>query len=244
MLTTSRHFVRRAALRAASSPSPLISKSRSITTSPFALRTKVSPSIAQQIPRRFYSEEKSGENKDGEQGSVGEAVNAAKEYVSEAVDSAKGAFESATETASQFAPRAFGGERDGGDRRSGGFERRDQNRERRPYNDRQGGDRGGYGGDRGGFGSSRGGDRGGYGGDRGGFGGDRGGDRRGPRDAPLEVKPTTNVYVGNLLFDVAATDLEREFAQFGKITKSLIATDDRGLSKGYVFQLSFFGGKD
>ncbi|CAG8982506.1 hypothetical protein HYALB_00002286 [Hymenoscyphus albidus] len=105
-----------------------------------------------------------------------------------------------------------------------------------------GGDRGGYGGDRGGYGGDRGGgrggDRGGYGGDRGGYGGGRGGDRggyggdRAPRPAPT---PNNTIYVGNLLFDVTAADLEREFAQFGTITASQIATDPKSLSKGFGY---------
>ncbi|KAG9245559.1 hypothetical protein BJ878DRAFT_533833 [Calycina marina] len=57
---TSQHFVRRAALRAASSaPSTsFISKSRSInTSSPFALRPKVQQSIAPSVFRRFASDD-------------------------------------------------------------------------------------------------------------------------------------------------------------------------------------------
>lgn len=97
-----------------------------------------------------------------------------------------------------------------------------------------------------GFGGDRGGDRGG----RGGYSNDRQGGFRNREDrgerapqrfnrdregaAPRIVKPTQSIYVGNLLFDVTAADLEREFAQFGTISKALIATDDRGLSKGYV----------
>ncbi|CAG8949239.1 hypothetical protein HYFRA_00004864 [Hymenoscyphus fraxineus] len=123
----------------------------------------------------------------------------------------------------------------------------------RRYGDDRGGGRGGYGGDRGGYGG--GGDRGGYGGGggRGGYGGDRGGGGgrggygggrgggyggggggrdRAPRPAPT---PTNTIYVGNLLFDVTAADLEREFAQFGTITASTIATDPKSLSKGFGY---------
>jgi RNA recognition motif-containing protein len=51
-------------------------------------------------------------------------------------------------------------------------------------------------------------------------------------DKPLI--PTPGIYIGNLLFDVTAADLEREFAPFGKISSAVVATDARGLSKGYV----------
>jgi nucleolin len=67
------------------------------------------------------------------------------------------------------------------------------------------------------------------------FGGDRGRapqsfDRGTPPDRVLT--PTNSVYVGNLLFDVADSDLRREFEQFGNIKGVIIATDARGLSKG------------
>jgi len=107
-------------------------------------------------------------------------------------------------------------------------------REERPsYNNQNGSDRGGFGGDRGGYG--RGGDRGGYGGDRGGLGADRrgGGFQQGARP-PIErnLTPTAGVYIGNLLFDITAADLTREFEQFGTIKSAVIASDARGLSKG------------
>ena len=100
----------------------------------------------------------------------------------------------------------------------------------RPPYDRRGGDRGS--GDRGG--------RGGYVGDRGSYGGDRGmqrdrnGGGRSFEAAERILTPTPGIYVGNLLFDVTTADLEREFGQFGKIISTTIATDGRGLSKGYV----------
>lgn len=59
-------------------------------------------------------------------------------------------------------------------------------------------------------------------------------DRRNNR-APrpnVNLTPSNNVYVGNLLFDITPADLEREFAQFGTIKSVKIATDGRGLSKG------------
>jgi nucleolin len=49
---------------------------------------------------------------------------------------------------------------------------------------------------------------------------------------PRVLEPTSGIYIGNLLFDVTAKDLEREFEQFGPIKSTVIATDARGLSKG------------
>lgn len=149
-------------------------------------------------------------------------------------------------------PRPARERREGGDRFGG----RDSDRPQRYNNDRgndrrsggYSGDRGGgYGGDRGGapsrggYGGDRGGDRGGYGGDRaprsggdrGGFGNERGPDR--------VVAPSNGVYVGNLLFDVTAKDLEKEFAPYGQLKSAIIAADNRGLSKGYVKLCKFFG---
>ncbi|KAG9234355.1 hypothetical protein BJ875DRAFT_461776 [Amylocarpus encephaloides] len=86
--------------------------------------------------------------------------------------------------------------------------------------------------------------RGGYEGGRGGFtprprgGYDAGRGGSGPREfnrPPPEVFPNENVYVGNLLFDVTESDLEREFAEFGTIHKVFIARDARQLSKGYAY---------
>lgn len=51
----------------------------------------------------------------------------------------------------------------------------------------------------------------------------------------LYVTPNRSVYIGNLLFDLTASDLQREFEQFGKVLSATIATDGRGLSKGYGY---------
>jgi nucleolin len=71
-------------------------------------------------------------------------------------------------------------------------------------------------------------------GDRGDYRGARE-DRR-PSDRPRRemkpLEPTDTVYIGNLLFEVTAADLEREFAEFGTIVSSTVATDSRQLSKG------------
>jgi RNA recognition motif-containing protein len=48
------------------------------------------------------------------------------------------------------------------------------------------------------------------------------------------LTPTTGVYVGNLLFDITGEDLQREFGQYGNVKSTVVATDARGLSKGYV----------
>lgn len=49
-----------------------------------------------------------------------------------------------------------------------------------------------------------------------------------------ELPPNNSIYVGNLQFDVTEEDLKREFAEFGNVKSALIATEPRGLSKGYV----------
>lgn len=50
---------------------------------------------------------------------------------------------------------------------------------------------------------------------------------------PRTLTPTPSLYVGNILFDITAADLEREFGQFGNILSTVVVTDSRGLSKGY-----------
>jgi RNA recognition motif-containing protein len=40
------------------------------------------------------------------------------------------------------------------------------------------------------------------------------------------------LYIGNLFFDVTETDVVKEFARFGTVTKCKIVRDSRGLSKG------------
>lgn len=56
-----------------------------------------------------------------------------------------------------------------------------------------------------------------------------------PQDGNLfSRKPT--IYIGNLFFDVTETDLVKEFARFGTVTKCRIVRDSRGLSKGLVLR--------
>jgi len=206
-----RHFVRRAAARAASSkPATFTSQCRAINTSSpsLLLRSKVQPKSTIPSALRQFSDAPSAA--DGEQSPINRATDSAE----------------------------------------GGYKPRDYNNDRGGYGDRDGGrgGRGGFGGrggrgGRGGFGSGRGGGRGGFGGGRGGFGGDRGGYEggrestryRAPR-APLELVPNETIYVGNLLFEVTAADLEREFGQFGTIKSTTIASDARQLSKGLASQ--------
>ncbi|RDW84408.1 hypothetical protein BP6252_01998 [Coleophoma cylindrospora] len=49
------------------------------------------------------------------------------------------------------------------------------------------------------------------------------------------LAPGPSIYIGNLLFDVTDADLSREFQKFGEIKKAAVATDARGLSKGFGY---------
>ncbi len=53
-----------------------------------------------------------------------------------------------------------------------------------------------------------------------------------PHAAMFDKKAT--LYVGNLFFDVTETDIVKEFARFGTVSKCKIVRDSRGLSKGYI----------
>lgn len=46
------------------------------------------------------------------------------------------------------------------------------------------------------------------------------------------VPPSTTLYVGNLFFDVAESDVQREFEKAGEVVTVRIIKDGRGLSKG------------
>ncbi|KAH7397984.1 hypothetical protein BKA64DRAFT_643104 [Cadophora sp. MPI-SDFR-AT-0126] len=204
------HLIRRSVFRAASSSSTTSSIRTLNTSTPFALRSKAQQSSIIPSAFRLYSDDaQKSTNSEPVPTSDGEnsAVNRAINSASESTPASSGEARGSQE----YAPRAP--------------------REPRQYDDR----RGGYGGDRrGGYGGDRGGDR--YGGS--GFGGNRGGMQRGggrsfePRPAPA---PSNGVYVGNLLFDVTAADLEKEFQGFGTIQKVTLATDARGLSKGFGY---------
>ncbi|KAI4272802.1 MAG: hypothetical protein LQ337_005047 [Flavoplaca oasis] len=58
------------------------------------------------------------------------------------------------------------------------------------------------------------------------------------RQANFDTPPSTNVYVGNLFFDVREDDLRKKFEECGTIESVKLIMDNRGLSKGYVFFLS------
>ncbi len=230
-----RHLIRRAAFRAASSHTAF--SSRSITTStPFVLRSKTQSAFTPSVFRRFNSDEASAEKSsvksaEGEHGSVKSAIDSATEsastYASEAADKASDFADVASETVSETYEKAKdsivgGAEAVGAYAGQNGYTPRERRPEREGYGSRDRQDRQPY--------DRNGGSRGGYGGDR--------GMRRSDRDfsAPeRKLTPTPGIYVGNLLFDVTAADLEREFQQFGKITSAVVATDARGLSKGYDF---------
>jgi nucleolin len=199
------------------------------------LRSKTQSAFTPSVFRRFNSDEASAEKQnssvesaDGEHGAVKSAIESASTYASETAEKASEFADTAAETVNETygqAREAIGNAAEAVGAATGansGY----TPRERRP-------ERQGYGGERrasGGRDYNNGGDR------RGGYGGDRA-ERR---FAPVERKltPTPGVYVGNLLFDVTAADLEREFATFGPIKNAVIASDARGLSKGYVPPLS------
>ncbi|KAH9214497.1 hypothetical protein DL95DRAFT_150105 [Leptodontidium sp. 2 PMI_412] len=231
------HLIRRSVVRAASSSTTSV---RTLNTStPFALRSKTQQSSIVPSAFRRYSDDaeksfnsESVRTSDGESSAVNAAINSASE------SSRSSSFgDTASQSYTPREPRQYD-DRRGGDRPS--------------YGDRNGGGRGGfggrggrggYGGDRGGRGGYGGGDRGSYGGDRGGYSGGRGGygggrEMRGgarpfePRPAP---SPSNGIYVGNLVFDCTAADLEKLFVEFGTISKVTLATDARGLSKGFGY---------
>ena len=190
--------------------------------------------------RRFASDEANSEERspvesaDGEEhGSVRSAIDSATEtastYAGEAAESlsrnAAEARDAVADTAAGVATAAS----QAFTPRERGEPREYNNRDPRAYPSR--GSRGGYGGSY----EGGGGYRDGRGNDRGGYGGERRPDRydaRPPMDRVLV--PTPGIYIGNLLFDVTSSDLEKEFEPFGKIKSAIIATDARGLSKGYV----------
>lgn len=191
------------------------------------LRSKTQSAFTPSVFRRFNSDEASAEKQnspvesaDGEQGVVKSAIESASTYASETTEKASEFADTATETVNETygqakevigdAAQAVGAATGA---RSGYTPR-----ERRPERQGYGGDRQGYGGRD----SNNVGDR------RGGYGRDQ-------FERPeRKLTPTPGVYVGNLLFDVTAADLEREFAVFGPIKSAVVATDARGLSKGYV----------
>ncbi|KAL2070897.1 hypothetical protein VTL71DRAFT_13923 [Oculimacula yallundae] len=229
------HLIRRSVFRAASSSTTSV---RAINSTPFAIRSKTQQSSIIPSAFRSYSDD-APRTSDGENSAVSNAINSASEN-SSTPSSFGGQREYTPREPRQYQDRGDRpsyGDRDGGSRGRGGFGGRGGGRgsyggDRGSYGGRGGGDR--YGGDRGGdrgYGGGRGGDRGGYGG-RGGGRDMRGGGGRSFADRPAP-SPSNGVYVGNLLFDVTAADIEKEFAEFSP-TKVTLATDPRGLSKGFA----------
>ncbi|KAL8883814.1 MAG: hypothetical protein Q9215_007999 [Flavoplaca cf. flavocitrina] len=60
------------------------------------------------------------------------------------------------------------------------------------------------------------------------------------RQANFDTPPSTNIYVGNLFFDVREDDLRKKFEECGTIESVKLIMDNRGLSKGYVISLLFY----
>ncbi|RKF73505.1 Nuclear localization sequence-binding protein [Golovinomyces cichoracearum] len=56
-----------------------------------------------------------------------------------------------------------------------------------------------------------------------------------PFSAPVDLTPNPSIYVGNLVFHVTEEDLKREFSSIGPVKSVTIATDARGLSKGFGY---------
>jgi RNA recognition motif-containing protein len=176
------------------------------TSSPFLLRSKVQSSVSISVFRRFASDDAQGkkvESADGEE-----------------EGSAKSAIDSVSETASSYASDAAASLTnnyeqtkesvvDGAQAAAAttGFVPR-QDYERQPARQDRGSRSFGRGEDRGTYGSG------------------------GRPPVERNLVPTSSIYVGNLLFDVTANDLTREFEQYGTIKSSIIASDARGLSKG------------
>ncbi|KAH8591945.1 hypothetical protein B0O99DRAFT_259262 [Bisporella sp. PMI_857] len=201
------HFVRRAALRAASSgPSAsFVSKSRSInTSSPFALRSKTQQAVTPSVFRRFAHEDaeskvQSADNEDT--GAIRSAVNSASEttstYASNAAESISQGIEQAGDVVADGA-REIGA--------AAGYN--SAPRERRQFGDSRAP-------------TSLGSRVGEY--------------QRHQRKEDNNLTPTSSIYIGNLLFDVTGADLAKEFSEYGTVKSAIIAQDSRGLSKGFGY---------
>jgi RNA recognition motif-containing protein len=59
-------------------------------------------------------------------------------------------------------------------------------------------------------------------------------ERREYRERPA-IAPNNKIYVGNLLFEVKDADLKARFEEFGQVKNAVIASDARGLSKGFGY---------
>lgn len=56
--------------------------------------------------------------------------------------------------------------------------------------------------------------------------------QRGHSTIARNISPSNVLYVGNLYYEVTATQLERVFSRFGEIESTKIIYDNRGLSRG------------
>ena len=171
--------------------------------------------------RRFASDEASpSEEKSSAESADSNNHGAVRSAIGSATETASTYAAEAAESLTENAERAKDAVVDGAAATAAGlgFSQREHRRDSRPsYGDRNG-DRPSYGGNRG------------YGGRD-----DKSFDRSAPRSPyrePVQLSPCPNIYIGNLLFDVTAADLEREFAEFGNIKSAVVASDARGLSKG------------
>jgi RNA recognition motif-containing protein len=48
----------------------------------------------------------------------------------------------------------------------------------------------------------------------------------------VKIPPNETVYVGNLFYDITAEDLRKHMEKYGIVLNTMIAHDNRGLSKG------------
>jgi RNA recognition motif-containing protein len=48
----------------------------------------------------------------------------------------------------------------------------------------------------------------------------------------IKIPPNETVYIGNLFYDVTAEDLRKRMEKYGTVLNTMIAHDNRGLSKG------------
>ncbi|RDL38577.1 uncharacterized protein BP5553_02917 [Venustampulla echinocandica] len=214
------HIVRRAALRAASSsPSvAFVSTPRSITTaSPFLRSRLQATGVSSSVFRRFASDDAASLNSaDGEKSTVSSAIGSAAESASTySGEAAESLGNSAEQTGGSYGNVV----RDTAAGAAAGraFQPRGDRGDRRPSRPAYDNRSSGY--------SDR---------APSGYGSDRLSDRRRPYPPP-EFKPNPSLYVGNLLFDITASDLEEEFSQFGTVKSTAVATDARGLSKGFAY---------
>jgi len=59
--------------------------------------------------------------------------------------------------------------------------------------------------------------------------------RNATRPSKPPPSPNPTIYVGNLLFDITAEDLTKDFGTFGTVKSAVIASDARGMSKGFGY---------